>query len=93
MSKYIPIIISEINFASCISGCTEWKLYESTVLCNVKQGTNEIAQTCWKLCSWICVGRKAVLVIVVSESKLLVMFVTIDGEGTTRKISEKYNLV
>jgi hypothetical protein len=41
----------------------------------------------------MCVGRKAVLVSVVSESKLLVMFVTIDGEGTTRKISEKYNLV
>jgi hypothetical protein len=59
----------------------------------VKQGTNENAQRCCKLYSRMCVGRKAVLVIVVSESKLLAMFVTIDGEGTTRKISEKYNLV
>jgi hypothetical protein len=82
MSKYLPIIISEINFVSCFSDCTEWKLYKSIVFCNVKQGTNEIAQTCCKLYSWMSVGRKVVLIIVVSESKLLVMFVTVDGENT-----------
>jgi hypothetical protein len=41
----------------------------------------------------MCVGRKAVLVIVVSESKLLVTVVTVDGEDTKREISEKHNLV
>jgi hypothetical protein len=41
----------------------------------------------------MCVGRKIVLVIVVSDSELLVMIVTVDGEGTTRGISERRKIV
>ena len=41
--------------------------------------------------SWICIGRKHVGVNVLSESEVLVMFVTVDGEESVRKISERQN--
>ena len=41
----------------------------------------------------MCVGRKAEWVSVVSGGEVLVMFVTVDGEGTARIISIRHKMV
>jgi hypothetical protein len=61
----------------------------------VKWGKNEIAQMLCKqyMGSWTCVCRTADGVSVVSDSEVVVMFVTVDGEDPARNISERHKIV
>jgi hypothetical protein len=59
----------------------------------VKRGNNESAQLCRKIYGTMVVCRREKGASVVSESEVLVMLVTADGNDPARNIPERHKIV
>jgi hypothetical protein len=68
------------------------KFFESTVFRYVKWEMMNVYRLAANNHNWKCVGRTAEGMSDVCESEVLVMFVTLDGDGTARNISGRLRI-